>query len=64
MIIDEMKEQLTQEEWDSLLIVHKLTNRLNIAINFQFTKSIDVRSESDSMIVDESILTEHSSNKT
>ena len=51
--IDLFNENLTQEEWNSLCIVHRLGERLNICIRFDWSKSIDVRSEECSQIIDE-----------
>lgn len=54
-IVDLFNEKLTQEEWDALCIIHRLGIRLNVGIRFDWSKSIDVRSEECSQIIDESV---------
>lgn len=54
-IVDLFNKELTQNEWNALCIVHRLTERLNVGIRFDWSKSIDVRSETGSQIVDESV---------
>ncbi|HFG0578078.1 TPA: hypothetical protein ACGFUY_001928 [Flavobacterium psychrophilum] len=54
-IIDLFNDKLTQEEWNALTVIHKLTNRLQIEIGFNWQKSIDVKSKEYSQIVDESV---------
>lgn len=54
-LVDLFKEQLTQEEWNALCIVHRLGLRLDVGIRFDWSKSIDVRSAQHSQIIDESV---------
>jgi hypothetical protein len=54
-IVDLFNKELTQEEWNALAIIHRMTKRLNIGVRFDWDKSIDVRSENTSQIVDESV---------
>ena len=54
-IIDIFNENLSQEEWNALCIVHRLTLRLSLGIRFEWDKSIDVKSATTSQIVDESV---------
>jgi len=54
-IVDLFNENLTQEEWNALCVIHRLGARLNLGIRFDWSKSIDVRSEDYSQIVDESV---------
>lgn len=54
-LVDLFNENLTQEEWNALCVVHRLGARLNIGIRFDWSKSIDVRSEEYSQIIDESV---------
>lgn len=54
-IIDMFNENLTKEEWDALAIIHRMTNRLNVGIHFDWSRSIDVRTEECSQIIDESV---------
>jgi hypothetical protein len=54
-LVDLFNENLTQEEWNALCIVHRLGARLNVGIRFDWSKSIDVRSEECSQIIDESV---------
>lgn len=55
-VVDLFNSKLTQEEWNALCIVHRLTNRLNVGIRFEWTKSIDVKvAGNDSQIVDVSV---------
>ena len=54
-IVDLFNKELTQEEWNALVIIHKLTNRLNLGIRFDWSKSIDVKCHEYSQIVDESV---------
>ena len=46
-------ENLTQEEWNALCIVHRLTEKLKVGIRFEWSHSIDVRTEQYSQIIDE-----------
>lgn len=52
-IVDLFNKELTQDEWNALAIIHRMTNRLNIGIRFDWRKSIDVRSTTTSQIVNE-----------
>jgi hypothetical protein len=54
-LVDLFNENLTQEEWNALCIVHRLSNRLNIRIRFDYEKSIDVKSKDYSQIIDETV---------
>lgn len=54
-LVDLFNESLTQEEWNALCVVHRLTSRINVGIRFDWSKSIDVRSEDYSQIIDESV---------
>ena len=54
-IVDLFNDELTKEEWNALAVVHKMKNRLNLGIRFDWSKSIDVRSDATSQIVDESV---------
>ena len=54
-IVDLFNANLTQEEWDALCVIHRLTARLNVGIRFEYSKSIDVRSTEYSQIVDQSV---------
>lgn len=54
-IVDLFNANLTQEEWNALCVVHRLTGRLNVGIRFEYSKSIDVRSTEYSQIVDQSV---------
>lgn len=49
-----LKANVTNEEFDAIAAVHKMSNRLNIGIRFDWTKSIDVRRNKASEIIDES----------
>ena len=54
-IVDLFNQELTDEEWNALCVVHNMTNRLGLGIRFEWTHSIDVRSKTTSQIVDESV---------
>ena len=54
-LVDLFNKELTQEEWKALCIVHKLTDRLNIQIQFNFKHSIDVIGLETSQIIDEEV---------
>jgi hypothetical protein len=54
-LVDLLNENLTQEEWNALCIVHRLRLRLDLGIRFDCSKSIDVRSKEYSQIIDESV---------
>ena len=54
-IVDLLNDNLTKEEWSAIAVVHRMKNRLNLGIRFDWSKSIDVRSEITSQIIDESI---------
>lgn len=53
--VDLLNNNLTQEEWNALCVVHRMTNRLNVGIRFDYSKSIDIRFENGSQIIDESV---------
>lgn len=62
-IVDLFNKELTQQEWDALCIIHRLRLRLNLGIRFDWSRSIDVKSETTSQIVDEDVfLNKESSN--
>jgi hypothetical protein len=54
-LVDLFNKELSQEEWNALAIIHRMTNRLDIGIHFRWYKSIDVRSTTTSQIIDESV---------
>lgn len=54
-IVDLLNDNLTQEEWNALCVIHRLGNRLNIGIRFDWSKSIDIRSSDYSQIIDETV---------
>ena len=54
-IVDLFNRELTESEWNALAVVHRMSNRLKIGIRFDWEHSIDVRSQSTSQIVDESV---------
>ncbi|WP_139257341.1 hypothetical protein [Flavobacterium micromati] len=54
-IVDLFNKELTQEEWNALAIVHRMTNRLCLGIRFDWKSSIDVKSQTTPQIVDESV---------
>lgn len=54
-VVDLLNENLTQEEWNALCVVHRLSNRLNIGIRFEWSGSIDVISKDYSQIIDDSV---------
>lgn len=54
-VVDLFNDNLTQEEWNALCIVHRLGARLSVGIRFDWSNSIDVRSEEYSQIIDESV---------
>ncbi len=60
-IVHLFQKELTQHEWDAICIVHRLGARLNVGIQFNYTRSIDVISTSYSQIVDESVFLERES---
>lgn len=62
-LVDLFNDNLTQEEWDALCIVHRLTNRLNVCIAFNWSKSIDVKGENYSQIIDETVYLNKESSK-
>jgi hypothetical protein len=57
--VDLLNKNLTQEEWNALCIVHRMSNRLDIGIRFDFERSVDItfhlNFENGSQIVDESV---------
>lgn len=61
--VDLLNDNLTQEEWNALCVVHRMTNRLDIGIRFDYSKSIDIRFENGSQIVDESVYLSKESKK-
>ena len=54
-IVDLFNKELTSEEWCALAVIHRLTNRLDVGIRFDWSKSIDVKSKTTSQIVDDSV---------
>lgn len=54
-IVDLFNKELSQKEWNALAIIHRLTARLSVGIRFDWSKSIDVRSQTSSQIIDESV---------
>ncbi|MCK9430178.1 MAG: hypothetical protein M0R17_09260 [Candidatus Omnitrophica bacterium] len=59
VLVDFLKEKLTQEEWNALCIIHRLGNRLQLGIRFDWSRSIDIRAASSgSQIIDESVFLE------
>jgi hypothetical protein len=54
-LVDLFNENLTQEEWNALCIVHRLGARLDVGIRFDWSKSIDVRSKECSQIIYERV---------
>ena len=54
-IVDLFNNELTQEEWNALSIIHRMTGRLNLGVSFEWKGSIDVKSQTTSQIVDESV---------
>ena len=54
-IVDLFNEKLTQEEWNALCIIHRLSLRLDAGIRFDWSHSIDVKTKKHSQIIDESV---------
>ena len=54
-IVDLFNKELTQQEWNALCVIHRMRLRLNLGIRFDWSKSIDVKSETTSQIVDEDV---------
>lgn len=54
-LVDLFNKNLTQEEWNALCIVHRLSTRLNVGLRFDWINSIDVCSIEYSQIIDESV---------
>lgn len=54
-LVDLFNKELTQEEWNALCIVHRLSTRLNLGIRFDWANSIDVKSHDYSQIIDDSV---------
>lgn len=54
-IVNLFNDNLTQEEWNAICVVHRMSNRLGVGIRFDWTKSIDVISDECSQIIDESV---------
>lgn len=61
-IVDLFNQELTDDEWNALCIVHRMTNRLSLGIRFDWAHSIDVRSKTTSQIVDESVFLKRETN--
>ena len=40
--VDLLNDNLNQEEWNALCVVHRMTNRLDIGIRFDYSISIDL----------------------
>ncbi len=55
VLVDYLKENLTEEEWNAISVVHCLKNRLDLGIRFDWSRSIDVRGCGTSQIVDENV---------
>ena len=53
--VELLSANLTQEEWNAICIVHRMSNRLNLGIRFDYEHSIDISFENGSQIVDESV---------
>lgn len=53
--VDFLVENLTQEEWNAICVVHRLKNRLDMGIRFDYEHSIDIRTNDFSQIIDESV---------
>ncbi len=53
--VDFLNENLTQEEWNAICVVHRLGLRLDMGIRFDWSKSIDIRTNEFSSIIDESV---------
>jgi hypothetical protein len=62
-LVDYMNDNLTQEEWNALCVIHRMSARLDIGIRFDWSNSIDVRHGSISQIVDESVFLGKENNK-
>jgi len=58
-IVDLFNKELTDKEWQALCVVHRMRLRLNLGIRFDWNKSIDVRSETTSQIVDENVFLQY-----
>lgn len=54
-LVDFLNENLTEEEWKAIAVVHNLKNRLDMGIRFDWSKSIDVKTVNASQIIDESV---------
>lgn len=61
-IVDLFNKELTQKEWNALCVVHRMRLRLNLGIRFDWSRSIDVKSETTSQIVDEDVFLEKENN--
>lgn len=55
VLVDLFNKELTQKEWNALCTIHRLGTRLGIGIRFDWSKSIDVRNEYCSQMIDESV---------
>lgn len=51
-IVDLFNAELTQDEWNALATIHRMSLRLDLGIRFDWSKSIDVRSKTTSQIID------------
>ena len=60
-LVDLFNKELTQDEWNALCTVHRLGARLSVGIRFDWSKSIDVRGEDCSQIIDESVFLDRES---
>lgn len=61
-IVDLFNQELTDDEWNALCVVHRMRNRLSLGIRFEWPDSIDVRSKTTSQIVDESVFLKRQTN--
>lgn len=61
-LVDLFEKELTQEDWDALCTIHRLTKRLGVSVSFKWSKSIDVRGGGYSQIIDESVFLNRESN--
>ena len=51
-LVDFLNENLTEEEWKAIAVVHNLKNRLDMGIRFDWFRSIDVKTVNASQIID------------
>lgn len=54
-LVNFFENELTQEEWNALCVVHRMRLRLNCGLRFDWSKSIDVKHGGTSQIVDEQV---------